>query len=94
MFFKQLNPLERMFIIEMKTPKDPLQKKEFCLDRKILSQIGNSLYYNEEVSGVRILIKFKDKTKLGYSRHRMLDKIQEDIEKDGNSIDEFEEDEE
>jgi formamidopyrimidine-DNA glycosylase len=72
---------------QTKTPSDT--KKEFCLDRKFLSGIGNSLYYNEEVSGVKIQIRFKDKTKLEYSRHRLIDKIQEDVEKDETGMDEF-----
>ncbi len=60
-------------------------KNEFTIDRKSLSKIGDSLYFNSEVSGIRIQIKFKDKTRLEYRRHHIIDEIELDLEKDGEN---------
>jgi hypothetical protein len=77
----------------MKTHKiSSASKNEFVIDRKSLAKIGDSLYFNSEVSGIKIQIKFKDKTKLEYLRHHVIDEIEQDLEKEAKNS-EYEEDE-
>ena len=76
----------------MKTHKLTSAEKEFSIDRKFLSKIGDSIYFNPEVSGIKIQVKFKDKTKLVYARHHVIDEIENELEKEERN-NECEEDE-
>ncbi|VVB79062.1 Uncharacterised protein [uncultured archaeon] len=64
------------------------QKKEYPLiDRKTISKIGESLYLSPEVKGVRIEIRFKDKTRLEYRRHEVLDEVEINLEQEEENSD-------
>jgi hypothetical protein len=67
----------------MKIHKLPSKdKNNFSIDRKFLSKIGDSIYFNPEVSGISIKVKFRDKTKLEYTRHHVIDEIEADLEQE------------
>jgi hypothetical protein len=70
-----------MKVLNIQNPSD---KSDFSIDRKILAKIGDSLYFDPEVRTVKIIVRFKDKTMIDYSRdertEELLKKIREDVD--------------
>jgi len=63
----------------MKTVK--LEKEEFKISRKLISQFGESVYSCPEVKTVSIRINFKDGSTIGFKRDEDEDDIKDMIER-------------
>lgn len=58
-----------------------LEKEDFKISRKMISQFGESVYGCPEVKSISIKINFKDGSTIGFRRDEEEDEIKEMIER-------------